>query len=72
MAYTIKICELPQDMAVLEVKVDDSVPLWLTRILQQLNCEQRSASKYCTSMELLKKESLPNGISKELIEIGGR
>ncbi|WP_077356579.1 polyphosphate polymerase domain-containing protein [Virgibacillus halodenitrificans] len=61
-----------EDSVVLEVKVDDSVPLWLTRILQQLNCEQRSASKYCTSMELLKRGSLPNGVSKELIEIGGK
>lgn len=48
------------DLVVLEVKVSDSVPLWLTRILQDLECEQRSASKFCTSLERLKGEELPN------------
>src|SRR5690625_5627995 len=33
------------NLVVLEVKVNDSVPLWLTRILQDLHCEQRSASR---------------------------
>lgn len=48
------------DLVVLEVKVDDSVPLWLTRILQELECVQRSASKYCTSFELLRSEEFIN------------
>ncbi|WP_230856246.1 polyphosphate polymerase domain-containing protein [Virgibacillus dakarensis] len=60
------------NLVVLEVKVNDSVPLWLTRILQTLHCEQKSASKYCTSMELLNGEKLPNGIEKELVFAGGR
>lgn len=47
------------DLVVLEVKVDHSVPLWLARILQELGCEQRSASKFCTSMELLSGDQLP-------------
>ncbi|WP_153722849.1 polyphosphate polymerase domain-containing protein [Sporosarcina cascadiensis] len=47
------------DLVVLEVKVDHSVPLWLARILQELQCEQRSASKFCTSMELLSGDVLP-------------
>lgn len=47
------------DLVVLEVKVDHSVPLWLARILQELQCEQRSASKFCTSMELLSGNVLP-------------
>lgn len=58
-------------LIVLEVKVSDSVPLWLVRILQSLNCEQKSASKFCTSMELLKQEELPNGIETEKIAMGG-
>src|SRR5699024_10038423 len=40
------------NLVVQEVKVNDSVPLWLTRILQELKCEQRGASKFCTSKEL--------------------
>ncbi|WP_052461908.1 polyphosphate polymerase domain-containing protein [Sporosarcina koreensis] len=47
------------DLVVLEVKVDHAVPLWLARVLQSLNCEQRSASKFCTSMELLSGDVLP-------------
>lgn len=58
-------------LIVLEVKVSDSVPLWLTRILQELNCEQKSASKFCTSMELLKQAELPNGIETEKLVMGG-
>lgn len=41
------------NLVVLEVKVTHSIPLWLTRILQGLNCKQKSPSKYCTSFELL-------------------
>ncbi|PAV30485.1 VTC domain-containing protein [Virgibacillus profundi] len=62
---------IDDDLVVLEVKVNDSVPLWLTRILQNINCEQRSASKFCTSLELLKNEALPNGIVKENVLVGG-
>lgn len=62
---------IDENLVVLEVKVNDSVPLWLTRILQDLNCEQRSASKFCTSLELLKSKELGNEIEKEDIYIGG-
>lgn len=57
------------NLVVLEVKVTDSVPLWLARILQKLDCEQRSASKFCTSMELLKGNNLP-AIEQEKTMIG--
>ncbi|CAM4222648.1 VTC domain [Lederbergia lenta] len=56
---------------VLEVKVNDSVPLWLARILQNLDCEQKSASKFCTSKELLRKHELPQGEWMENTAIGG-
>lgn len=59
------------NLIVLEVKVNDSVPLWLARILQQLSCEQRSASKFCTSLELLKNITPPTGTVKEKAFIGG-
>lgn len=60
------------DDVILEVKVNDSVPLWLTRILQDLACEQRSASKYCTSFELLKERALLHETQFEPISIGGK
>lgn len=74
---------IDEDLVVLEVKVNDSVPLWLTRYLQALNCEQRSASKFCTSTELLNGVShseqdwmetttiggVTNGTTKQLIQI---
>lgn len=59
------------NLVVLEVKVNHSVPLWLTRILQDLGCEQRGASKFCTSLEQLKKNELPNGIEEEKVMITG-
>ena len=58
------------NLVVLEVKVDHSVPLWLTRILQDLACEQRSASKYCTSFETLTGNVVPE-TSQENVLIGG-
>lgn len=60
---------IDQNLVVLEVKVNDSVPLWLTRILQNLACEQRSASKYCTSLELLKADEFSNTALNEKIYI---
>lgn len=62
---------IDENLVVLEVKVNDSVPLWLTRILQELNCEQRSASKYCTSTELLNNMTPPIGIALENVTMGG-
>lgn len=59
------------DLVVLEVKVNHSVPLWLTRMLQDLECEQRSASKYCTSFELLRERALPDEAQYEPTTIGG-
>jgi hypothetical protein len=62
---------IDDDLVVLEVKVNDSVPLWLTRFLQELNCEQRSASKFCTSTELLYGDDLPQNEWMETTTIGG-
>ncbi|WP_142826013.1 polyphosphate polymerase domain-containing protein [Planococcus soli] len=59
------------NLVVLEVKVDHSVPLWLVRILQSLDCEQRSASKFCTSTELLDGELFPLETEFENTTIGG-
>lgn len=61
---------IDKNLVVLEVKVSHSVPLWLTRFLQKLDCEQRSASKFCTSLELLKGDVLPGNIQREKVMIG--
>lgn len=47
------------DLVVLEVKSNESLPKWLLDILEGLACEKRSASKFCTSLELLKGDVLP-------------
>lgn len=62
---------IDENLVVLEVKVNDSVPLWLTRFLQELDCEQRSASKFCTSTELLYGDTLPQNEWMETTTIGG-
>lgn len=46
-------------LVIMEVKVMHSVPLWLSKIFSDLQCEQRSASKYCTSFETLHDELEP-------------
>ncbi|MDQ0254434.1 SPX domain protein involved in polyphosphate accumulation [Evansella vedderi] len=40
-------------LVVMEVKVDHSVPFWLSRLLSESHCPQKSVSKFCTSTELL-------------------
>jgi hypothetical protein len=40
------------DLVIMEVKVTHSVPLWLTRLLSELECEKKSVSKFCTSIDL--------------------
>jgi len=62
---------IDNDLVILEVKVNNSVPLWLTRILQELECKQQGSSKFCTSLEHLRKDELPNGIEEEKILIAG-
>lgn len=64
------------NLVVLEVKVENSVPLWLARILQSLDCERRSASKFCTSTELLTEginpqDTLRERTEKEIVPTGG-
>lgn len=39
------------DQVILEVKVTDSVPFWLSRLLSELECARGSLSKFCTSMD---------------------
>ena len=48
-------------MVVLEVKVDHSVPLWLSRVLSELGCRKGSVSKFCTSVDLLDQEFVEEG-----------
>src|SRR5699024_2193986 len=55
------------NLVVLGVKVNVSVPLCLTRILQGLNCNQLEASKFCTSMELLKGSAMPHTVEHERV-----
>ncbi|RNA66235.1 polyphosphate polymerase domain-containing protein [Alteribacter keqinensis] len=52
-----------EDLGVLEVKVNHSVPLWLSRLLSEYECPKQSVSKYCTSVDLV--EELANKKSKE-------
>lgn len=62
---------IDRNLVVLEVKVDHSVPLWLVRILQNLDCKQRSASKFCTSTELLDGELFSVDTELENTTLGG-
>lgn len=41
------------NLVILEVKVNHSVPLWLSRLLSELGCPKKSVSKFCTSVDLL-------------------
>ncbi|MCK0470297.1 polyphosphate polymerase domain-containing protein [Halalkalibacter sp. APA_J-10(15)] len=53
-----------KDLVIMEVKVDHSVPLWLSRLLSEFECPKKSVSKFCTSADILEevqeKVEIPN------------
>lgn len=51
---------IADDLIILEVKVNDRIPSWLTQLLEDLNCEQKGMSKFCASIELLGKFAHPH------------
>lgn len=57
------------DTVILEVKVSNSVPFWLARILSDFNFSKQGFSKYCTSIDLL--EEVGN-LPKQLVSEGMR
>ena len=44
---------LDPNLVILEVKITNSAPFWLARMLSNLGCVKRSVSKYCTSKETI-------------------
>ncbi len=44
---------LPPDSFVMEVKVNDRVPLWITRLMANNDCSLRRVSKYCEGVRTL-------------------
>ncbi|MFB4166107.1 VTC domain-containing protein [Alteribacillus sp. JSM 102045] len=41
------------NLVVMEVKVSQSVPFWLSRLLSDFECPRKSVSKFCTSIDLM-------------------
>jgi len=41
------------NLVVLEVKVSETVPFWLARLLSDFECSKQSVSKFCTSIDLM-------------------
>ena len=59
---------IDQDAVILEVKVSDSVPFWLARILSDFNFSKQGFSKFCTSINLLEQEGqLPSPLLSEVL-----
>jgi hypothetical protein len=44
----------PPDWLIMEVKVNEAVPLWVTRLLARHGCHLRRISKYCEGLALLR------------------
>ncbi|MFH1611585.1 MAG: polyphosphate polymerase domain-containing protein [Patescibacteria group bacterium] len=42
---------LPPDVCIMEIKVNNSIPLWLTQIIAKHELQIYRISKYCTSLE---------------------
>jgi SPX domain protein involved in polyphosphate accumulation len=42
---------LPPQWCIMEIKVNDRVPYWLTEVISKYRCTVRRISKYCTALE---------------------
>lgn len=64
---------LPPDWSIMEVKVNDAVPDWVTSLLARHNCQLRRVSKYCA---VLANEQQLDSVARSLalppLRIGGR
>lgn len=47
-----------EDKVIMEVKMSQSVPLWLSRLLSEYQVAKNSVSKYCTSTDLCESRQL--------------
>lgn len=55
----------PENMVIMEIKVNERIPFWLTELVAKHNLSMVRVSKYCQSIELSKRyqsESLPVSI----------
>ncbi|MFC5711422.1 polyphosphate polymerase domain-containing protein [Thalassorhabdus alkalitolerans] len=52
------------NLVILEVKVNNSVPLWLARMLSEFECSRQSVSKFCTSIDLMTGEEEKKAVSQ--------
>jgi len=46
---------LPPDLCIMEVKVNEAVPDWMTSLLARYNCQLRRVSKYCAGLALARR-----------------
>ena len=64
---------LPPDWSIMEVKVNDAVPDWVTSLLARHNCQLRRVSKYCA---VLANEQQLDAVARALalppVQNGGR
>ena len=51
---------LPPDMRLMEIKIPDAFPLWLSKLLSELKIYPTSFSKYCTAYTRLLREANQN------------
>lgn len=54
------------DTVILEVKVSNSVPFWLARILSEFDFVKQGFSKFCTSIDLLEGKEYPLPLIREV------
>jgi SPX domain protein involved in polyphosphate accumulation len=50
---------IPRDWAILEIKVDNRAPSWVTELVTRHDCQLRRVSKYCLGMAKLHDFKLP-------------
>lgn len=52
---------MPRDWSIVEIKVDERVPVWVSDLVTQHDCQLRRVSKYCLGMVHLGRVRMPVG-----------
>lgn len=55
------------NLVILEVKVSNSVPFWLARILSEFEFYKQGFSKFCTSIDVLEGKIVPEPFIREVL-----
>lgn len=62
---------LPPDWSIMEVKVNEAVPDWVTSLLARHNCQSRRVSKYCAGLDRARRQRIVPMVASPTTDMEG-